>query len=143
MAGERILLVDDEVEFVEALAARLETRGLVAECVHDGEQALAKVREHGFDAIVLDLAMPGMDGIETLRSLKEINPDLQVILLTGHGNLQSGIEAMKLGAMDFLEKPVQIDLLLEKLREAKSHVDDAESQRIDGLIDDILVTKGW
>ena len=143
MSGERVLLVDDEVEFVRALTARLETRGLVVDSAPNGSEALEKARDKTFDAIVLDLAMPGMDGIETLQRLREISPNLQIILLTGHGNVQTGIEAMKLGALDFLEKPVGIDVLLSKIREAKTQGDELEEKRLDDIVQDILITKGW
>ncbi len=115
-----VLLVDDEEQFLDMLSQRLETRGIKVEKVTSGESALGKVKEKGFDAIILDLAMPGMSGIETLRLLKEENPDIQIIMLTGHGTIQSGIEAMKLGAEDFLEKPVDFNVLLERIAEAKS-----------------------
>lgn len=143
MPGERVLLVDDEAEFVEALSIRLENRGLVVDTAANGSEALEKVRDGTFDAIVLDLAMPGMNGIETLEALKDLAPNLQIILLTGHGNLESGIQAMKLGAMDFLEKPVGIDVLLQKIRQAKANSDEFEEKRIDDIVQDILVTKGW
>ena len=143
MPGERVLLVDDEAEFVEALSIRLENRGLFVDTAANGAEALDKVGNGKFDAIVLDLAMPGMNGIETLEALKELAPNLQIILLTGHGNLESGIKAMKLGALDFLEKPVGIDVLLEKIQQAKANTDEIEEKRLDDLVQDILVTKGW
>jgi DNA-binding NtrC family response regulator len=143
MDGQRVLLVDDEAEFVEVLKLRLESRGIVVETAGTGAEALEKVKEHAFDAIVLDLVMPGMDGIETLQALRELNPDIQVIVLTGHGNVPSGIEAMKSGAMDFLEKPAKLEVLLAKLDEAQSKTEELEEQRIQESIDDILVTKGW
>ena len=143
MPGERVLLVDDEAEFVEALSIRLENRGLVVDTAANGSAAIDRVRDGTFDAIVLDLAMPGMNGIETLEALKDLAPNLQIILLTGHGNLESGIQAMKLGAMDFLEKPVGIDVLLQKIRQAKANSDELEEKRIDDIVQDILVTKGW
>jgi DNA-binding NtrC family response regulator len=85
-----VLLVDDEVDFVEALADRLEARGLQVVKSNDGRSALNAAEERTFDAIVLDMAMPGMDGIETLENLLKINPDLQVILLTGRATLNTG-----------------------------------------------------
>ncbi|MBU0729816.1 MAG: response regulator [Proteobacteria bacterium] len=115
-----VLLVDDEVQFLDALSQRLEIRGLSVDTVKDGEEALAKIDEKPFDAIVLDLAMPGIDGIETLRLLKEKQPDLQIIMLTGHATVKSGIDAMKMGAEDFLEKPLDLNVLLEKLTQAKN-----------------------
>ncbi len=143
MADPRVLLVDDETDFVEALSARLEVRGMLVEAAASGAEAIAKVKARRFDAVVLDLAMPGMDGIETLRELRAILPDVQVILLTGQASLKQGIEAMKLGAIDFLEKPVSIDTLLAKIGEAKSTSDDLADQKTDQIVSDIIGSKGW
>jgi two-component system OmpR family response regulator len=143
MPDPRVLLVDDETDFVEALSARLEVRGMQVDSAASGAEAIAKVKDRRFDAIVLDLAMPGMDGIETLRELRAILPEVQVILLTGQGSVKQGIEAMKLGAVDFLEKPVSIDVLLAKIGEAKSTGDDLAEQKTDQLLSDIIGSKGW
>ena len=116
----KVLLVDDEEQFLDALSQRLETRGLKVQAVTSGEDAIKKVADHNFDAIIVDLAMPGIDGIETLKRIKEIRPDLEIIMLTGHATVKSGIEAMKLGADDFLEKPVDLNVLMEKIGEAKN-----------------------
>jgi len=115
-----VLLVDDEEQFLEVLSQRLKARGLKVDTVTSGEDALRRVEDHNFDAIVVDLAMPGIDGIETLKRIKEKRPDLEIIMLTGHATVKSGIEAMKLGAEDFLEKPVDLNDLLEKIGEAKN-----------------------
>lgn len=123
MIGKRkanVLLVDDEEQFLDALSQRLEARGLKVKAVTSGEDAVNQVEDHNFDAIIVDLAMPGIDGIETLRRIKEKRPDLEIIMLTGHATVRSGIEAMKLGADDFLEKPVELNVLLEKIGEAKN-----------------------
>jgi DNA-binding NtrC family response regulator len=116
----KVLLVDDEEQFLDTLTQRLEIRGLTVEAVTGGEEALDMVGDKKIDAVILDLAMPGINGIETLRLLKEKQPDLQIIMLTGKATVKSGIEAMKLGATDFLEKPVDLNLLLEKIGEAKN-----------------------
>jgi DNA-binding NtrC family response regulator len=115
-----VMLVDDEEQFLDALSQRLEARGLKVKAVTSGEEAVMQVEDHNFDAIIVDLAMPGIDGIETLKRIKEKRPDLEIIMLTGHATVKSGIEAMKLGADDFLEKPVDLSLLLEKIGEAKN-----------------------
>ncbi len=143
MAGVKVLLVDDEVDFIEALSARLETRGLTVDVANSGVVAVQKAGDRNYDAIVLDLAMPGMDGIETLRALKERQADVNVILLTGQASVKKGIEAMKLGAMDLFEKPVDINVLLEKIHEARSNIDEAKEEKTRQIIDDILQTKGW
>ena len=143
MDGDRVLLVDDEEDFVTTLAKRLAARGLKVETSESGETALDKVRDHDFDVIVLDLAMPGLDGIETLRRLKELDPDLQVILLTGHGSVPKGVEAMKLGALDFLEKPADFTELLEKIREASAQRMVLVEKRTSQHVAEILRERGW
>jgi DNA-binding NtrC family response regulator len=121
MTEEKVLLVDDEPEFTEALSERIESRGVKVDTAASGPEALEKIRSRSYDAIVLDLSMPEMDGIETLKRLLKHNPDLQVILLTGHATLEKGIEAVKLGAMDFLEKPAEIQKLMEKIEQASAN----------------------
>ena len=90
----RVLLVDDEKEFLETLSNRLELRGLKVSAVTSGEQAIIEAKEQEYDAIVVDLAMPGIDGLETLRRIKADNPNAEIIMLTGHGSIKSGVEAM-------------------------------------------------
>ena len=143
MSDSTVLLVDDEEDFVEVLAERLEARGLTVDTAANGELALEKAGKRPFDAIVLDMAMPGMDGIETLKGLLQINPDLQVILLTGRATLGQAVEAMKLGALDFLEKPVDIDTLVAKIEEAATKRDSLTEKRIEDKMDDIIGKKGW
>ena len=115
-----VLLVDDEKEFLDALGQRMEARGLKVESASSGPEALEKAIGQDYDVIVLDMMMPGMDGMETLQRLRKANPDIQVVLLTGHASLKKGIEAIKLGASDFLEKPADLDSLMTKIREARS-----------------------
>ena len=143
MSGSKVLLVDDEIEFVETLAMRLEARGLKVAVAESGELAVDKVKEMAFDAIFLDLAMPGMDGIETLKRLRELNPDSQVILLTGQATVQKATEAMRLGALDLLEKPVDIGVLVEKIEEAAVNKMRLTERRIEEEMSDILRKKGW
>ena len=107
MAGVKVLLVDDEEDFIAALSARLETRGLTVDAVGNGEAAIQKASETQYDAIVLDLAMPGMDGIETLRALKERQADIHVILLTGQGSLKKGVEAILVAPKEAMIIPSQ------------------------------------
>ena len=138
-----VLLVDDEADFVSVLAERLEARGLKTNTAEDGETALVKAAEQAFDAILLDMAMPGLDGIQTLRGLLEINPDLQVILLTGQATLKQAVEAMKLGAQDLLEKPVEIETLVAKIEDAAFRRAKLDDERVQQKISDIVRKKGW
>ncbi|MGO9379568.1 MAG: response regulator [Dissulfurispiraceae bacterium] len=113
-----VLLVDDETRFVEILAERLRLRGLTIDTATSGEAALKLVEEKDFDAVLLDLSMPGMGGTEVLRKMKKAKPELKVIMLTGQGSIQATVEVMREGAMDFMEKPVDITRLIEKVGEA-------------------------
>jgi DNA-binding NtrC family response regulator len=144
-AGEeiKVLLVDDEPHFIKLLAERLEGRGFNVETAEGGPEAIAKVKGEPYDAIILDLLMPGMDGIETLKRLRETNPDLQIILLTGHGTIEKGVEAMKLGAMDFLEKPADFKELLEKIKAAKDRRMLLVEKKHEKRIREIMQTKPW
>jgi DNA-binding NtrC family response regulator len=114
-----ILVVDDEVDFLETTVKRLRKRNIDTVGVTSGEAALDALKERRFDAVVLDIKMPGgMDGIEALREIKKIQPLTEVILLTGHGSVETSIEGMKLGAFDYLLKPVKLEELLVKLGDA-------------------------
>jgi DNA-binding NtrC family response regulator len=142
-AQARVLLVDDEDDFLQTLADRLKIRGLSVVTANTGEEAICKVSEQDFDAIIVDLSMPGLDGIETTQRIKALRPTAEVIILTGHGSVGSGVSAMKHGATDFLQKPVELGNLLDKIGEAKSKrtlVQQRESQKeLDGL----LRNRGW
>ena len=143
MTGNKILLVDDEEEFARTLAERLEARDLRVDVAFSGEAALEKARKKSYDAIVLDLAMPGLDGIDTLKEFRKINPDLQIIILTGQATVQKGIEAMKLGAVDLMEKPTDLKKLLAKIEEASSKKAVLVEKQIDAQLKDIMGKKGW
>jgi DNA-binding NtrC family response regulator len=118
MAEYRVLLVDDEEEFVSALSERLMLRGIEVDSALHGEEALARMEEKEFEVVILDVMMPGLSGLEVLRQIKSTHPNTQVILLTGHGATREGIEGMRLGAFDYLIKPVDIEEMLEKMKEA-------------------------
>jgi len=118
MKDSKILLVDDETEFVSTLAERLNLRGFDVNVATDGESAIQIVEESQPNLIILDLKMPGLGGLEVLKQVKEINPDIKVILLTGHGSTKEGIEGMNLGASDYLMKPINIEELIPKMQEA-------------------------
>ena len=139
----KVLLVDDEEEFTEILSERMISRGLIVDIVNTGPAAIEKIQSKSYDAIVLDLAMPEMDGIETLKQILKINPDLQIIFLTGHATLEKGIEAVKLGAVDFMEKPVDIKKLLDKVEEAKTKKNQLSEKKTEEDIKNILKKKGW
>ena len=143
MSDCTVLLVDDEVDFVDVLADRLEARGLRAFKANGGREALAAAEETVFDAIVLDVAMPGMDGIETLEGLLEINPELQVILLTGQATLEQVATAIRIGALDLMEKPADLDTLVAKIELAATRRWSLEEKRIEEKMADILRKKGW
>lgn len=111
----RVLIVDDEDDFRETLVRRLQNRGFVVDGVPNGEKALEWLAHQDCDIVVLDVLMPGIDGIECLRQIKKFKPLVEVILLTGHGTVESGIEGLKLGAFDYVMKPAPLDELLEKM----------------------------
>ena len=114
-----IMLVDDEVSFVETLAKRLDKRNIETLSTFSGEECLETLKTHqNLDVIVLDVKMPGMDGLETLKEIKKEYPLIEVIMLTGHATIELGIDGMKLGAYDFLTKPCDIEELVDKLEEA-------------------------
>ena len=118
--GERVLLVDDEEEFLEIMAERMRNRGMEVVAVTSAKEALEKIEKELFDAIILDFMMPGMNGLETIKAIKKKKPQLQVILLSGQATLSKGIEAMKLGALDVVEKPADMELLVAKIKKAGS-----------------------
>jgi DNA-binding NtrC family response regulator len=139
----KVLLVDDEEDFLSALAERLETRGLKVTTAVSGEQALAKLEEEWFDLIVLDLAMPGMGGLEALKRIKVKQPEAEIIILSGQGSIKTSIEAMKLGAEDFMEKPVDMSTLLDKISDAKDKRFLVLEKKSAKEIEKILKSKGW
>lgn len=139
----KVMLVDDEEEFIELMSQRLETRGLKVITVISGEEAVAMTGDQNLDVAVVDFAMPGIDGIETLKQIKEQRPDIEVIMLTGQGTIQSGIEAMKHGAIDYLEKPVDLNVLMEKIRFAKQQRMLALEKKSAEEVKNILKSKSW
>ena len=119
MAAPFIMLVDDEVTFVKTLAKRLEKRNIETITAFSGEESLEALKTHqNLDVVVLDVKMPGMDGLEALKRIKMELPLIEVIMLTGHATIESGIEGMKLGAYDFLMKPCDIEELVGKVEDA-------------------------
>jgi len=114
----RILLVDDEKEFVTTLAERLELRGINVTIATNGEEALRFFDTDLHQVVVLDLMMPGLSGMEVLERIKAIDTKIPVILLTGHGATKDGVTGMRLGAFDYLMKPLDIEELIKKMQEA-------------------------
>jgi len=120
MSLARILLVDDEVPFVDTMVKRLSKRDFEIFTAYSGQEALDQLDKHQeIDIVVLDVKMPGMDGIATLKEIKSRFPQAEVIMLTGHGTVESAIDGMKLGAFDYLMKPAEIDDLMEKVKRAE------------------------
>jgi DNA-binding NtrC family response regulator len=117
-----VLLVDDEAPFLETLSKRIAKRNLKVSTALSGSEALDKLKAGGgasnYDVVILDVKMPGMDGLETLAAIKQKHPNMEVIMLTGHATVESAIEGMKTGAFDYLMKPCDIDLLLAKIDRA-------------------------
>ena len=119
MENISVLLVDDEEEFLDTLVNRLQRRRIDTAGARSGEEALEFMRKKLFDVVILDVKMPGgMDGIQTLREMKKIQPLAEVLLLTGHASVESAIEGMKLGAFDYVMKPIKIEELMTKMAEA-------------------------
>jgi two-component system, OmpR family, response regulator len=114
----KVLVVDDEEDFLETIVNRLRRRNVAAEGVDSGVKALELLDHQEFDVVVLDVRMAGMDGLETLKEMKRRKPLIEVIMLTGHGSVESGIQGMRLGAFDYIMKPADIDDLLDKMRQA-------------------------
>jgi two-component system, OmpR family, response regulator len=118
MEDFRVLIVDDEPDFLETIVKRLRKRKIDATGINSGKTALELLEGQHFDVVILDVRMPGMDGIETLREMKRMRPLMEVIMLTGHASVESGMEGMQQGAFDYVMKPAEIDDLIEKVRQA-------------------------
>lgn len=124
----RILLVDDEKEFVEQLSERLRIRGYDVSVCYSGQDAVENARQYLYDVVILDVAMPGMDGNEALRQIKQNRPLIEVIMLTGHATVESAIDGMKQGAFDYLIKPCDTDALVSKINNAYQRKVDQEER---------------
>ena len=118
--SEKVLLVDDEKEFLKIMSERMKARDIEVTTATSAQQALEIIESESFDAIILDFQMPGMDGMEALKAIKARKPESQIILLTGYATVQKGVEAMKVGATDFIEKPADLEVLAEKIKNAKA-----------------------
>ncbi len=118
MPGFKVLLVDDETIFTRNISKLLKNRGYEITAVNSGDAAIRELEQHPVDVIVLDLKMPGMDGIATLKEIIKLGLFAETLILTGHGSIDSALEAMKLGAYDYLTKPCEIDELVAKIEAA-------------------------
>lgn len=142
MMKTRILIVDDEKEFVDSLSERLVIRNYDVTTSLNGKDAIEKVQGHDFDVVILDVAMPEMDGIAALREIKRIKPLTEIIMLTGHGTIESAVEGMKLGAYDYLMKPCETEDLVSKLNKASQKKAEHE-ERIRAIkVDEIIKRYG-
>jgi len=129
----RLLLVDDEAGYVDVLSNRLSKRGFVVSKANSGSGALQRMRQQDFDVAVLDLKMEDMDGIEVLKILKKMAPELIVIMLTGHGSAEAAHEGIKEGAYDYLTKPCELEDLVEKIRQAYRQREISRFEKLTGL----------
>jgi len=142
MHSIRILLVDDEKPFLDTMRKRLEKRKLSVVSALSGKEALEQLdKNKNVDVVILDVKMPGMDGIQTLREIKKTYPLAEVIMLTGHATVESAIEGMRLGAFDYLMKPCDMELLLEKVNEAESKKRAHEEKIIDAQMKEITLRR--
>jgi DNA-binding NtrC family response regulator len=141
--SEKVLLIDDEKDFLEIMSERMKTREIEVTTASSAKEALKQVEAESFDAVILDLQMPEMDGLEALKIMKSKNPDLQVILLTGHATVEKGVEAMKLGAMDLMEKPADLKVLTEKIKKAHAKKMILVEKKTEDKIRHIIGAKAW
>jgi DNA-binding NtrC family response regulator len=140
---EKVLIVDDDKDFLSIMAERMQMRGMEVTTAVSAAEALSKLENESFDAVLLDLMMPEMGGIEALQIMKRNQPDVQVIFLTGYPSVSKGVEAMKLGALDFLPKPVDMKELAGKIKQAKAGRMILVEKQSQEKIKKILTDKGW
>ena len=139
----KVLLVDDEKEFVDALAERLEIRDFEILKAFDGDAALGKIADTDVDVVILDVQMPGKDGLATLREIKKAKPMVEVIMLTGHATVPSAIEGLQSGAYDFLMKPTETKDLVSKIALAYKRKAEQEERIRQAQIENIMMRRGW
>ena len=139
----RVLLVDDEKEFVDVLAERLETRDFEVQKALNGNEALSSLKDKDADVVILDVCMPGKDGISTLNEIKLMKPLTEVIMLTGQATVPSAVEGLKCGAYDYLMKPTETKDLVEKIVKAYKRKAEQEERIRQAEIENIMVRRGW
>ncbi|KAB1442846.1 response regulator [Pseudodesulfovibrio senegalensis] len=138
MTDAVILFVDDEAGFVDAMCRRLSRRNMFVHKAFEGEGALNLLAEHnGIDVVVLDMKMPGRDGMSVLEDIRQGYPQVEVIMLTGHGTVESAIEGMHKGAYDYLLKPCDIEVLVDRIHQAAAHKREREAQATKNRVDHI------
>ena len=140
--SEKVLLVDDEKEFLEIMSERMTARGMEVTTANSASQALSILEKESFDAIVMDFQMPEMDGMEALKAIKNKKPEMQIILLTGYATTEKTVEAMKVGANDFIEKPADLESLTKKIKAAKTEKMLLVEKRTEDKIKEILQRHG-
>ena len=138
MIGAKILLVDDETVFTQNMAKLLTSRGYVVTAVNSGDAAIQELEQKDFDVVVLDLKMPGMDGITTLKEIKKLGLFTETLILTGHGSIDTALEAIKIGAYDYLTKPCEIDELVGKIEGAWERKDNGIKKDIEEKIQKVV-----
>ena len=139
----KVLLVDDEKDFIESLAERLQLRDFEVTTALNGIDALSLIQKNDFDVIVLDVKMPGKDGIETLKEIKKTTQLSQIIMLTGNATVESAIQGMKLGAYDYIMKPTVTEDLIELINKAYKIVEEQKERISRAEIDNIVKKRGW
>ncbi len=138
MKGSKILLVDDEIIFTTNMSKLLKTRGYRVTSVNSGDAAVGALEKENFDVVVLDLKMPGMDGLTTLKEINKLGLFTETLILTGHGSIDTALEAIKLGAYDYLTKPCEIEELVAKIEKAWEKKDVSEKRDIEEKIQKIV-----
>lgn len=139
----KVMLVDDEKEFVDVLAERLEARDFDLVRAYSGEEALVKLQKQEVDVAVVDVLMPGKDGMETLREIKRMNALIEVIMLTGNATVETAVEGMKQGAFDYLLKPTETRDLVEKIAKAYRRKAEHEDRIRQAEIEKIMLRRGF
>lgn len=134
----RVLIVDDEEEFVQALSERLTIRDYDVSSALNGQDAVRKVKDYNFDVVILDVLMPGMNGIDVLREIKRIKPLTEVLMLTGHATVDSAIEGLKVGALDYLMKPCKTEDLVAKINKAHDKKAEHEDRIREAKVKEII-----
>ena len=143
MIAANILLVDDDAQFIDVMKKRLTMRQMEVFHASSGEEAMHKLAMHGeIEVVILDVKLPGQSGIEILRIIKQQHPLVEVIMLTGHGTLESAIDGMRLGAADYLMKPCNIDVLVEKVKEAVEKKRRHEEKIVDARVREFASRRG-